>query len=136
MRILYDLNVLLDAVMAWEQFATAAASAIDLAHERQVHGLIWADSFSTLIYVLNQRSHLSPREALSVLRDLRSVFYVAEVTTPVIDRALASDWPDFEDAIVYQSALLADADGIVTRATRAASGRARYAYSHQPSCWP
>lgn len=115
MRLLYDINVLLDAIMEREPFATSAAAVIDLAYGRQIRGLICADSFSTLMYILTHRSSLLRSEALSVLRDLRGIFDVAEVSTSVIDRALASDWPDFEDAIVYQSAVSARADGIVTR---------------------
>ncbi|MEX0660479.1 MAG: PIN domain-containing protein [Balneolaceae bacterium] len=46
---------------------------------------------------------------------LRSVFNVALVNQEIIDKALALNWPDFEDAIHYEAARVAGCQAIVTR---------------------
>jgi len=50
-----------------------------------------------------------------LLTYIRSVMSIAEVSEVIIDAALKSGLPDFEDAVQYYAAVAAKADVIITR---------------------
>ncbi len=115
MRVFLDTNVLLDVLRDRAPFAEAARRVWLLAEQRQITGLVSAISFSNIFYIL--RRFTDAETALASLRLLRASFTPVACDTAVLDQALASALPDFEDAIQVVCALHADADCILTRDT-------------------
>ncbi len=113
MRVLLDTNVLIDVIVAREPFLADSARVWALIESKQVEGLVSATSFTTVYYIVRRlRSRAVADKALNAMR---SLFTIAACDATVIDRAVTSDFEDFEDAVQYFSALNAAAEYIVTR---------------------
>ena len=115
-RPLIDINVLLDVLGEREPFLADAERIWTAAETKQIDGLISADSFSTLYYLLRQASNA--RTAQRGISLLLSVFEVVEIDKQILQQALDSPVKDFEDAIQYHCAVRGKADCIVTRDLR------------------
>lgn len=113
MNVLFDTNVVLDALLDREPFGSDAAILFDLCEHSIINGLICADSVTTIFYLVRKARDL--RFARRTVRLLLEIFEVAPVNRAVLDDALSSGFTDFEDAVVHDSALAVNADGIVTR---------------------
>lgn len=113
MRILFDTNVLLDALLAREPHLVTAVRLIDAVEKGQLGGCIAATTFTTLAYFL-ERAY-GPEQTRDDLAHLLSSFEVVPVTRQTLDAALALAWNDLEDAVLHEAARLAGADGLVTR---------------------
>jgi hypothetical protein len=68
----------------------------------------------TTIHYLAARS-AGPRRAREHVAALLDIFSVARVTESVLRSALELRFTDYEDAVLHEAALAAEADGIVTR---------------------
>lgn len=112
-RVLVDINVLLDVLARREPFLANAVEIWSAVETGRIRGLVSADSFSTLYYLLRRASN--HRTALRALRLIRDVFEIVPLDEQLIHQALDSPMSDFEDAIQYVSALRSEADCIVTR---------------------
>ncbi|HLR31469.1 MAG TPA: PIN domain-containing protein [Fodinibius sp.] len=112
-NILVDANVCLDAVLNRRPFATNALEIIEWAQWGDLNGSLAAHSFDTIFYFL--RKAVGNARACEGLAELRRAFSVAPVTQAVIDKAIGSNWDDFEDAIHYHAAQAAGCGGVVTR---------------------
>ena len=115
MKILYDVNVLLDVLMQREPFYQTAARLLAAAEQSQVHGFLCASSVTTLYYLLAKQA--GPPAAKQAVQRLLRIFALAPVDQLVLQSALQSAVPDFEDAVLCEAAYHADVDGIVTRNT-------------------
>ena len=113
MRVLVDTNVVLDVLLARQPFVSAASELFGLVEHAQVEGLLCATTITTVDYLLTQAM---PRaDAHRALRKLLALFEVAPVNRAVLEEALASRIPDFEDAVLDQSGRLAGAEAVITR---------------------
>lgn len=113
MNILFDINVILDALLDRAPFGEDAVALMDLVERSVINGFISADSITT-IYYLMQKSTTTPfaRNKITLLLEL---FEIAPVTRAVLEEALNLKFSDYEDAVVHQSAIGVNADGIVSR---------------------
>lgn len=112
-RPLLDINILLDVLGQREPFLADAAKIWSAVETGRVTGLISADSFTTIYYLLRRASNA--RTALRGMKLLRGLFEVVPVDAQIISQALDSPVRDFEDAIQYHCAIRGNADCIVTR---------------------
>lgn len=112
-KILIDTNICFDVVLTRKPFLTDAAKIFQRCEDGYFTGMIAAHSFDTIFYVL--RKKIGEQKAYRGLRYIRTIFGIADTTETVIDKALQDKWPDFEDAIHYQTALAAGCQAIVTR---------------------
>jgi predicted nucleic acid-binding protein len=112
-NILFDTNIILDALLDREPFNDQAVFLMDAAERSAINGFLCADAVTTIFYIM-EKSRKKPfaRQKIKLLLD---IFEVAPVTRAVVVDALGLDFPDFEDAVVHQAALGVNADGIVTR---------------------
>jgi predicted nucleic acid-binding protein len=113
LNILFDTNVILDALLDREPFSTTAVLLMDAAEKSTINGFLSAHSVTT-IYYLMEKSKKRPfaRRNIKLLLD---IFAVAPVTRAVLHEALYLDFCDYEDAVIHESAISINADGIVTR---------------------
>lgn len=116
MRAIIDTNVVLDVLLERDPFAGPAIEVFCLAEQSGIDALICATTVTTIDYLL-QKSLPKPK-ARNALHRLVSLFGIATVNRPVIERALASKIQDFEDAVLNESGRMAGADFIITRNTR------------------
>jgi len=113
LRVLFDLDVLLDVLQRREPFYTMSARVLASAESGAIEGWAAAHSFTTLFYLLAK--YHSTQEARVVLTDLLTFLSVAAVDQTVIEQALNLPYGDFEDAVQMMSAVRAGACYLVTR---------------------
>lgn len=113
LRVLFDLNVVLDVLARRQPHYADAARLWAYVESGQMEGLLAAHSVTTLFYLL--RRHLGLPQAKVALHDVMQVFRVAAVDQAVIEAALILNWNDFEDAVQAIVAKTAGAAYLVTR---------------------
>lgn len=113
MNILFDTNVLLDVLQRREGFVDNAVQLFNAVEESTINGYICANSMSTIAYLLQR--HQDKNFAIKNIGLLLDMFEIAPVNRITIQDSLISKFSDFEDAIIYNSALHVNANGIVTR---------------------
>ncbi len=113
MTILVDTNVVLDVLAQREPFWPEAAAVLSAAERGDCRALLGATTITTLHYLL--RKPLGAAAARSALQTLLSYCGLAAVDEAVLQRALASALPDFEDAVLHEAARQAGAAAIITR---------------------
>ena len=108
-----DTNVVLDVLLGREPFLKPAVAVFCLVEESLIDAFICATTVTTIDYLLAKS--LPAPKARNALRRLISLFEIATVNRPVIERALSSKIPDFEDAVLNEAGQMAGADFIITR---------------------
>lgn len=113
MSVVVDTNVVLDLLLDRAPFADAAAEVFLRIERGEVAGLLCATTLTTIHYLAAKV--VGDAEAKQQIRQLMSLFELAPVTRPVLERALKSKLADFEDAVLAEAAAAAGAKAIVTR---------------------
>lgn len=116
MIVFYDANVVLDVCANRQPFYADSARAWACAERGAVRGIVAAISMTTIDYLI--RRHSPRSDARGVLGMIRRIAGIAPCDAGVIDLAIDSGIPDFEDAVQYFSATGAGSDVIVTRDAR------------------
>lgn len=116
MRLLLDVNVVLDVLLDRKPFADASSAVWEAVERGDADGVLSAHAVTTLHY-LNTRA-VGVRLATETTEALLAVFDVAPVDEAVLRSALALKWADFEDAVTAAGARRAKCDAIVTRNPR------------------
>jgi len=112
-RIFVDADIILDLLLAREPFFEPANRLFQLLEEQRVEGWTSPVIFANLFYVL-RRSMPAP-EAIENLRKLRLLLGVVNIDEQTVDRALASSFSDFEDALQNFAAVGYGLQTLVTR---------------------
>ncbi len=112
-RILVDTNVVLDVLLNREPHVGASAAVWQAIETGGVEGLLSAHAIPTIHYLI--RKERGGSVARRTLGEILRVFLVAAVDGSVIQHALESPCPDFEDSVSAAAARLAGCDVIVTR---------------------
>jgi predicted nucleic acid-binding protein len=116
MRILFDTNVLLDALLERKPGAVPAARLMAAVESGKIAGLLSATTVTTLFYLA--RRQIGRDVAFETIGRLLALFEVASVTRAVLEDALTLNMADFEDAVQHEAARHSSATGIVTRNVR------------------
>jgi predicted nucleic acid-binding protein len=112
-KLLLDLNVLLDVVLDRQPHVVAAAALWARLESGGGRGCVPAHCVTTLYYLVRKsRGSASARASIDALL---GIFDVAPVDERVLRRAVALAWTDFEDAVCAAAAELAGCDAIVSR---------------------
>ena len=115
-KVFVDTDVILDLLAERIPFFHFSAVLFTFAEMKKLElytsPLILANTF----YIL--RKQLGNDEAKNALRKLRILLHVIDSSESIIDKALNSDFTDFEDAIQYYTALDHDIKIILTRNVR------------------
>jgi predicted nucleic acid-binding protein len=116
LRVLIDLNVILDVLQRREPFYHMSARVLAAAERGVLDGWVAAHSLTTLFYLLAK--YRSAEQSRVVLTDLLTFLSVAAVDDVVIEQALNLPYPDFEDAVQMMAAVRSGARYLVTRNVR------------------
>jgi predicted nucleic acid-binding protein len=112
-RILFDVNVILDVLLDRKPHARPSSSVFAAVETGAAEGLISAHAVTTIHYLI--RREMKPAHTRQILSAILNVLAVAEVNGAVIAEAFQLACPDFEDAVTAASARKARCDCIVTR---------------------
>ncbi|QBN20282.1 type II toxin-antitoxin system VapC family toxin [Flavobacterium nackdongense] len=112
-RIFLDTNVILDLLGERVPFFDSIAKVATLADQKKLTIIVSPLSFTTIDYVLNK--YESSESVLNKLRKFKIICEVCEVNEETIDKALNSNFKDFEDAVQYFTALQTNCSIIITR---------------------
>ena len=116
MRILFDTNVILDALLYRQPFAIAASRLVQHVEQGRLDGILCATSVPTMYYLMSKA--IGETQARSFLPVLLDTFEIAPVGRSLLTDALTPDFADYEDSVIHEAAKRMYADGIVTRNQR------------------
>ena len=113
MKVLFDTNIILDVLLDREPFVEDALYLLTLVERSEITGFVCATTVTTIYYLLSKA--LGAKKAKQHVETILAIFEVALVNRSVLDEAVSLDFSDFEDAVLYASALTAGVECIVTR---------------------
>mgnify|MGYP003821759693 CR=1 FL=1 len=117
MKVFLDTNVVCDFLLGRDPFFEDAVKIMQLAEDGKIEGFISALGMGQVYYLVRKSfSHdLTLIKVKSLIKNLK----ICSVDAVSIDKALASNFADFEDAIQYFSAMtMPEIEMIVTRDIR------------------
>ena len=112
-KLFLDTNIVVDFLGEREEVYRSAARVMTLADQKKIKIFTTSDTISTSYYLLSK--YESPKAALEKIRKFKVLCSVSAMSDEVIDKVIASDFKDFEDAIQYFSAIATHCDLIITR---------------------
>jgi len=112
-KLFIDTNLLLDVLAERKPFYASAARVWSLCETRACEGLVSAISFNNVFYIVRRARNADVAHRALIL--MRNVFSSVAPDQQILNQAIDSDIPDFEDAIQFFSAQRAGADYLLTR---------------------
>jgi predicted nucleic acid-binding protein len=113
MRLLLDINVLLDVVLERDPWARPAAELLAAIESNQAQGFVAGHTLPTVYYVVARSQDRDT--ATTAMHDLLHLLDVVPVDKQDFYRALSLPVSDFEDAVQAAVAFRIDAEYLVTR---------------------
>ncbi len=113
MKIMIDLNVLVDVLQCRTPFLLPSAKVCDAVKAGRCEGFVAAHAVTTLFYLIRRETDRVAAE--KALDWLLSTFDIAPADKSIILAARLLSFTDFEDAVVSASAVARSCDYIVTR---------------------
>ncbi len=105
-RLFLDTNVILDLLAQRTPFYDSIAKLATLADQKKVILVASPISFTTIDYVLNKFENAEA--VMNKLRKFKIICEVCVMNEETIEKALNSNFQDFEDSVQYFSALQAN----------------------------
>ena len=112
-RLFIDTNVMMDLLGERVPHYESIAKIATLADKGKIKMVVSAFSYPTVYYLLSKFE--SSGNVKEKLRKFRIISEVSDLDEITIEKGLASDFKDFEDALQYHCALKADCDILLTR---------------------
>lgn len=112
-KIFLDTNIILDFLGEREGFYEASAKILTLADKKKIQVYTSPSSISNVFYVLARFEN--SKIALEKIRKFKLLCLMSVMDDEVVEKAIHSDFKDFEDAMQYFSALASNCDIIITR---------------------
>lgn len=112
-KIFLDTNIIIDFLGEREVFYEPAAKIMTLADRKKIKIFTSPSSISNSYYLLSK--YENTKTALEKIRKFKVLCTISIMDDEVVEKAINSDFKDFEDAMQYFSALASHCDLIVTR---------------------
>ena len=112
-KLFWDTNIVIDFLGEREFFYEASAKVLTLADQKKVKIYTSPTSITNAYYVLAKFENR--RTALEKIRKFKLLCDISIMDNGVVEKAIHSDFKDFEDAMQYFSALASRCDLIITR---------------------
>ena len=117
MKVLVDLNVLLDVVLGRSEFVKESAQSLGrIVSSRSCCGYVAQHAVTTLFYIVRKQCGIE--NARKAVRKVLKVLTVLSATQKTLIDASAPKYADYEDAVSFLSAAAAGCDAIITRNPR------------------
>lgn len=114
MRALIDTCVIIDALQEREGFAENARNIFLSCANNRFIGCVSAKALTDIYYVMRKFSR-SEADARSVIGKLATLFEIVDTQSIDLKKAIPSPAPDFEDAVMIETAARCELDAIITR---------------------
>ncbi len=114
MKVLLDTCIAIDFLQKREPFAEDALRIFRAAASELFSGYITAKSATDIFYIDHRGTH-NKAASCQKLRSLLTIVGLADSAAIDVRQTLASELPDFEDAVMVETAKRIGADCIVTR---------------------
>lgn len=101
MKVLFDTNVVLDALLDREPWAGSALSVFYRVEAGALIGHLGVTTLTTIHYIA--RRNVETKAANKMMRTLIQLFKVATVKRAVLEGALALDFDNFKDAVLDEA---------------------------------
>ena len=112
-RLFIDTNVMIDLLGERVPYYESIAKVATLADKGKIKMVVSAFSYPTVYYLLSKFE--SSENVKEKLRKFRIISEVSDLDAIIIEKGLASNFRDFEDALQYHCALKAECDILLTR---------------------
>lgn len=112
-KVFLDVNIVIDFLGERDNFYKPAAKVLTLADQKKIKVYTSATSISTTYYLLTK--YENAKIALEKIRRFKMLCSIAIMDDEVIEKAINSDFKDFEDAMQYYSAIASNCHLIITR---------------------
>ncbi len=112
-KIFLDTNIIIDFLGEREGFYEPAAKIVTLADRKKIKIFTSPSSISNSYNLLSK--YENTKTALEKIRKFKVLCTISIMDDEVVEKAINSDFKDFEDAMQYFSALASHCDLIVTR---------------------
>lgn len=112
-KIFLDTNIILDFLGEREGFYEASAKIMTLADKKKIQVYTSPSSISNVFYVLAK--YENSKIALEKIRKFKLLCSMSVMDDEVVEKAIHSNFKDFEDAMQYFSALASNCNIIITR---------------------
>jgi predicted nucleic acid-binding protein len=112
-KLFLDTNLVMDLLGERDPFYDAIAKIVSLADQGHIRLMVSALSFATVYFLLSRFEDAS--RAKEKIRKFKVLVDTAEVNDRILNKGLASDFKDFEDALQYYCAMETACDVLITR---------------------
>jgi len=112
-RIFLDTNIVIDFLGEREPFYESVAKVLTLADHKKIKVFTSPITISTTYYILTKFE--GNKVALEKIRKFKLLCGISTMDSEVIDKAINSNFKDFEDAMQYFSAIATNCGLIITR---------------------
>ena len=117
MRVLIDTNVILDVLLAREEFKDESGMILAMLEHGRCKGFVSATSVTDIYYISRKTFH-DREKALSVIREMLAFSKILKADEKSIRMAVDLQWKDFEDSVQYAVAKRSRIGAIITRNTK------------------
>lgn len=115
-RVLLDVNVVLDLLLARQPWATEAADLWEAHTQGRLDAFLAAFSVPTIFYIVRRQTDLATAQA--AVRDCLATLEIAPVDRTTLEAARLLPGNDFEDNLQIACAVHAGAEALVSRDTK------------------
>jgi len=112
-KILFDKNVILDVMLLRKPFYRAATLLLAEVEHKTIEGYICPTTATTLYYLVSKVKDSS--QAKRLLKGMLEIFNISQLDKTTLETALNSNFADYEDSVLHESAVRTGVNGIVTR---------------------
>jgi predicted nucleic acid-binding protein len=112
-KVLIDVNVVLDVLLAREPWAGDSARLLDAAERKAISGHVAGHTITTAYYIVARAS--GPKKAATAVTDLLRFLHIVPIEAADFAQALVFGMSDFEDAVQAAAAAKIGADYVATR---------------------
>ena len=114
MKIIVDINVVLDVLLKRPSFYQDSFAVFRLIDQERLIGCISASVITDIFYIANKEIK-DVETVYQAIENLAGIFSVVPVCESTIASALALRWKDFEDAVQFITAKESNVEYIITR---------------------
>jgi predicted nucleic acid-binding protein len=115
-RIFLDTNIMLDLLGERQPFYESIAQLATLADQKKIIIVVSPISFATVNYFLAKFG--TPSISIEKLRKFKIISEISKIDESIVEKALNSNFNDFEDALQYFCAVDSKCEIIITRNTK------------------
>ncbi len=114
MRVLIDINIVLDYLLERDPFLQDAEALFDAIDAEKVIGHVTATTLTDIFYIARRQTR-STELARQAISNILAAMVICPVNRAILEDAFTSGLPDFEDAIQICCATSQSLDAILTR---------------------